>query len=62
MELREIKIGGKYIMGPKIGSGSFGEVYLVNAAGTSEIYALKKEDERAKHLQLMAEARIIKTL
>jgi hypothetical protein len=42
MDLRDIKIGGKYILGPKIGSGSFGEVYLVNVAGTTEIYALKK--------------------
>jgi hypothetical protein len=35
MELRDTKIGGKYAMGPKIGSGSFGEVYLVNVAGTT---------------------------
>ncbi len=62
MEFRDTKIAGKYIVGPKIGSGSFGEVYLVNVYGTTEIYALKKEDERAKHLQLMAEARILKTL
>jgi hypothetical protein len=35
MEASNIKIGGKYIMGPKIGSGSFGEVYLVNVSGTT---------------------------
>lgn len=34
MEFGEGKIGGKYIVGPKIGSGSFGEVYLVNLFGT----------------------------
>lgn len=42
MEFGEGKIGGKYAVGPKIGSGSFGEVYLVNNFGTEEIYALKK--------------------
>ena len=42
MELGEGKIGGKYALGPKIGGGSFGEVYLVNNYGTMEIYALKK--------------------
>lgn len=42
MEFGEGKIGGKYAVGPKIGSGSFGEVYLVNNFGTEEIYAMKK--------------------
>ena len=42
MELGEGKIGGKYALEPKIGGGSFGEVYLVNNYGTKEIYALKK--------------------
>jgi serine/threonine protein kinase len=62
MEFGEGKIGGKYAVGPKIGSGSFGEVYLVNNFGTEEIYAMKKEDEKAKHLQLMSEAKIIKNI
>lgn len=34
--------GGKYIVGPKIGSGSFGEIFLVNEVGTNELFALKK--------------------
>ncbi len=41
-EFRDVKIAGKYVFGPKIGSGSFGEVYLTNVFGTNEIYALKK--------------------
>jgi hypothetical protein len=35
MDLRDSKIAGKYVVGPKIGSGSFGEVYLVNVFGTT---------------------------
>lgn len=38
----EATVGGKYLIGPKIGSGSFGEVFLVNENGTNEIFALKK--------------------
>ena len=42
MEFGSIKIGSKYAVGPKIGSCSFGEVYLVNLFGTEEVYAMKK--------------------
>lgn len=30
-----LKVASKYMLGPKIGSGSFGEVYAVNLIGTS---------------------------
>lgn len=42
MILTGTKIASKYMVGPKIGSGSFGEVYVVNEVGTYQIYALKK--------------------
>lgn len=42
MNLTGTKIASKYMVGPKIGSGSFGEVYVVNEVGTYQIYALKK--------------------
>ena len=42
MDFGQGKIGGKYVAGPKIGSGSFGEVYLANLLGTEEIFALKR--------------------
>jgi len=42
MSTAAIKVASKYMLGPKIGSGSFGEVYAVNMIGTSEIFALKR--------------------
>lgn len=42
MSLTGTKVCSKYVVGPKIGSGSFGEVYVVNLINTTEIYALKK--------------------
>lgn len=54
MDLKDMRIGGKFLVGPKIGGGSFGDIYLVTMQGTDNIYALKKEDEKTKHPQLMA--------
>jgi hypothetical protein len=34
MAANSLKIASKYMLGPKIGSGSFGEVYVVNLIGT----------------------------
>ena len=45
MSLTGSKIASKYIVGPKIGSGSFGEVYVVNLLGSSELFALKKVED-----------------
>jgi serine/threonine protein kinase len=35
-------IAAKYLIGPLIGKGSFGEVYLATVEGSSELYAIKK--------------------
>ncbi len=35
-------IGGKYRVGPILGAGSFGEIYLVTDETTGQILALKK--------------------
>jgi serine/threonine protein kinase len=42
MSVQDTTVGGKYVVGPKIGSGSFGEVYIASELGVHEIYALKK--------------------
>ena len=34
MATKANKIASKYVLGPKIGSGSFGEVYVVLQPGT----------------------------
>ena len=35
-------IAGKYLIGPLIGKGSFGQVYLSTVEGESKVYAIKK--------------------
>lgn len=41
-EIKETRINGKYIIGQKIGSGSFGDIFIAyNADKPSEIVAVK---------------------
>ncbi|ODV89910.1 hypothetical protein CANCADRAFT_19333, partial [Tortispora caseinolytica NRRL Y-17796] len=57
-----LRIGGKYRVQRKIGSGSFGEIYLgVNIISGEEV-AIKLESVRARHPQLEYEARVYKAL
>ncbi|OWM84560.1 hypothetical protein CDL15_Pgr001000 [Punica granatum] len=51
-------IGGKYKLGRKIGSGSFGEIYLATHVETFEIVAVKIENSKTKHPQLLYEAKL----
>jgi serine/threonine protein kinase len=38
----DVKVGGKYRLGKKLGSGSFGEIYLgTNIQDESELVAVK---------------------
>ncbi|KAF8599351.1 kinase-like protein [Ceratobasidium sp. AG-I] len=54
--------GGKYRLGKKIGSGSFGDIYLgVNIISGEEV-AIKLESVKAKHPQLEYESKVYKTL
>ncbi|KAM0026762.1 putative protein kinase CK1-CK1 family [Helianthus debilis subsp. tardiflorus] len=51
-------IGGKFKLGKKIGSGSFGELYLGVNLQTGEECAVKLEPTKTKHPQLHYESKI----
>ncbi|XP_015898464.1 casein kinase 1-like protein 3 [Ziziphus jujuba] len=55
-------VGGKYKLGRKIGSGSFGEIYLATHIDTFEIVAVKIENSKTKHPQLLYEAKLYNIL
>ena len=58
----EFIVGGKYRLVRKIGSGSFGDIYLgVNIANGEEV-AVKLEPVTARHPQLFYESRLYKVL
>jgi casein kinase I family protein HRR25 len=50
--MQDLRVGNKYCIGRKIGSGSFGDIYLgINIISGEEI-AIKLETVKAKQLQL----------
>ncbi|XP_021752752.1 casein kinase 1-like protein 10 isoform X1 [Chenopodium quinoa] len=51
-------IGGKFKLGRKIGSGSFGELYLGISVQTGEEVAVKLEPAKTKHPQLHYESKL----
>jgi len=58
----EFRVGGKYRLGRKIGSGSFGDIYLGTNIHTQEEVGIKLEPLRARHPQLKYEYRVYKIL
>lgn len=55
-------IGRKYRLGRKIGSGSFGEIYLGTNVQTNEEVAAKLEKVKTNHPQLLYEAKLYRLL
>jgi serine/threonine protein kinase len=58
----ELRVGGKYRLGRKIGSGSFGDIYLGTNIATKEEVAIKLECVKTKHPQLHIEAKFYKMM
>ena len=51
----ELRVGNKYRLGRKVGSGSFGDIYLgVNITNNEEV-AIKLESVKSRHPQLFYE-------
>lgn len=58
----ELRVGGKYRVGRKIGSGSFGDIYLGTNVNSDEEVAIKLEYVRTKHPQLHIESKIYRIM
>ena len=58
----EIIVGGKYRIIRKIGSGSFGDIYLGMSIQSGEEVAIKMESANARHPQLLYEYKLYRVL
>lgn len=58
----ERRVGNKFRLGQKIGSGSFGEIYFGTNIQTNEWVAIKLENVKAKHPRLPYESKLYKHL
>ncbi|ONK66589.1 uncharacterized protein A4U43_C06F9930 [Asparagus officinalis] len=58
----EPRVGNKFRLGRKIGSGSFGEIYLGTNVQTNEDVAIKLENVKTKHPQLLYESKLYRIL
>ncbi|XP_072964419.1 casein kinase 1-like protein 2 isoform X1 [Typha angustifolia] len=58
----EPRVGNKFRLGRKIGSGSFGEIYLGTNIQTNEEVAVKLENVKTKHPQLLYESKLYRIL
>ncbi|XP_077590454.1 casein kinase I-like isoform X1 [Stigmatopora nigra] len=58
----ELRVGNKYRLGRKIGSGSFGDIYLGVDIATGDEVAIKLECVKTKHPQLHIESKFYKMM
>eukprot|EP01067_Filipodium_phascolosomae_P001359 Filipodium_phascolosomae@DN1920_c0_g1_i1.p1 len=58
----ELRVGGKYRLGRKIGSGSFGDIYMGTNLTCHEEVAIKLESLKSKHPQLLYESKLYKIM
>ena len=62
LRLMELRVARKFRVGPKIGNGSFGEIYGGVNVHTGEEVAIKLEPLKSKHPQLIYESKIYRVL
>ncbi|XP_057506690.1 casein kinase 1-like protein 2 [Actinidia eriantha] len=58
----EPRVGNKFRLGRKLGSGSFGEIYLGTHIQNNEEVAIKLENAKTKHPQLLYESKLYRIL
>jgi len=58
----QLKVAGRFILGRKIGSGSFGAIYMGPHITSKEEVALKLESVKSRHPQLSYEYRLYRIL
>ncbi|EES00938.1 casein kinase I [Sorghum bicolor] len=58
----EPRVANKFRLGRKLGSGSFGEIFLGTHVQTNEQVAIKLENMKTKHPQLLYEAKLYRIL
>lgn len=56
----DLRVGGKYKLKKKLGSGAFGEIYLAEDIKTNEEVAVKLEPVKTKFPQLLYETKLYK--
>jgi len=56
----ELRVGGIFRLGRKIGSGSFGDIYIGTNVQTNVEVAIKLESTRSQHPQLLYESKLYK--
>ncbi|CAG9334138.1 unnamed protein product [Blepharisma stoltei] len=62
INMLDIRVGGRYRIGKKIGSGSFGEIFIGVDIQTNEEVAIKLEKIDSRHPQLIYESKLIRLL
>eukprot|EP00291_Cryptomonas_curvata_P005396 CAMPEP_0172188422 /NCGR_PEP_ID=MMETSP1050-20130122/21920_1 /TAXON_ID=233186 /ORGANISM="Cryptomonas curvata, Strain CCAP979/52" /LENGTH=351 /DNA_ID=CAMNT_0012862925 /DNA_START=122 /DNA_END=1173 /DNA_ORIENTATION=+ len=58
--LGQLRANKKYRISKKLGSGSFGEIFLASHVSTGEEVAVKMEPVRTQHPQLLYEAKVLR--
>jgi casein kinase 1 len=59
---KELRVGARYRLGKKIGSGSFGDIYLGTNVHTGQDVAIKLEPVKTRHPQLAYEYKLYRLL